>query len=336
MGKYIHKISVLLLIVTALCSCETILEYPDENAVDPTLVGVTVRLNVKPTDLTDEGLFPRKMEEGYSWRLVLEVYKFDNSNEPIVRYDEALGFDSEEFTVERELQLSATKYRVVAWLDYVPVQNYGDYFYQVRETLRSVFKDPNRLGNSDMQDAYYGFIDLDFTHLRDQWNTHEVVELEMSRPIAKYILIAKDVDSYLRRIKEQERVPAASPEDLATFKTEIFYQGYRPYGLDAYTGKLNDAATGLTYQSCFEVLNDDEAIIASDYPFANGPGSEAVVTVRILDSDGVLVNEVSNVQIPIARGELTVIRMDFLTTDYQPGIVIDPEYDGEFDVVLPD
>lgn len=39
---------------------------------------------------------------------------------------------------------------------------------------------------------------------------------------------------------------------------------------------------------------------------------------------------------PIVRGKLTTVRDEFLTRDYAPGIGIDPGFDGEIDIVIPD
>ena len=47
-------------------------------------------------------------------------------------------------------------------------------------------------------------------------------------------------------------------------------------------------------------------------------------------------NRIEGIDLPIVRGKLTTIRDEFLTRDYAPGIGIDPGFDGDINITIPD
>ena len=114
------------------------------------------------------------------------------------------------------------------------------------------------------------------------------------------------------------------------------YAGYFPSGFNAYTNKPNDARTGMSFGCSMRPLSDKEAHLASDYIFVNGSESAVKVNLTIRDGEGNLLNEIGDIDVPIVRGKLTTIRDEFLTRDYAPGIGINPGFDGEIDIVIPD
>lgn len=83
-------------------------------------------------------------------------------------------------------------------------------------------------------------------------------------------------------------------------------------------------------------LSDKEAHLAGDYIFVNGSESAVTVNLTLRDGEGNLLNRIEGINVPIVRGKLTVIRDEFLTRSYAPGIGIDPGFDGEINVVIPD
>ena len=83
-------------------------------------------------------------------------------------------------------------------------------------------------------------------------------------------------------------------------------------------------------------MSSQEAHLGSDFIFVNGEESAVNVNLRVLDEQGTVINEVQGIEVPIARGKLTSIRDEFLTQSYAPGIGIDPEFDGNIEVVIPD
>lgn len=124
--------------------------------------------------------------------------------------------------------------------------------------------------------------------------------------------------------------------DLSTIRVQVDYAGYFPSGFNAYTNKPNDARTGMWFECNMTPLTNKEAHLASDYIFVNGSESAVKVDLTIRDSEGNLLNRIEGIDVPIVRGKLTTIRDEFLTRDYAPGIGIDPGFDGDINITIPD
>lgn len=55
----------------------------------------------------------------------------------------------------------------------------------------------------------------------------------------------------------------------------------------------------------------------------------------IYNEEGQEVNRVIGVEVPLKRNKITMVRDEFLTREFAPGIGIDPGFDGEINVVVP-
>ena len=55
----------------------------------------------------------------------------------------------------------------------------------------------------------------------------------------------------------------------------------------------------------------------------------------IYNEEGQEVNRVTGVEVPLKRNKITMVRDEFLTREFAPGIGIDPGFDGEINVVVP-
>ena len=53
------------------------------------------------------------------------------------------------------------------------------------------------------------------------------------------------------------------------------------------------------------------------------------------NEDGVEVNRVSGVKVPILRNKITTVRDEFLTREFAPGVDVDPSFEGEINIVIP-
>ncbi len=318
MRKSIYTISLWWLIWAMVVSCDTIHEFPDENPVDPTPVNVHLEAFLKSSDLTNDGEFPVYKPDNHTWRFVMEAYKADNKSVPVLRKEMLLGTNLTDAVAKETFQLPAIKHRIVAWIDHVPADTHTDNLYTTADGLRSIRQQEPLTGNTDMSDCFYGFKDLDLLPYRDRRGIDVTLSMEMTRPVAKYILVTNDVEEFIAHTRTQGLGLAKTT--INNFTAKIYYEDYTSIGLDAYTGLLNEARTGLWYSGTFQVINDKEAIIAFSYPFTNDRPSKAILGVQIFDEEGVLVNETGEVNVPLTRGELTVIRSGFLTHSNAPGL----------------
>ena len=162
--------------------------------------------------------------------------------------------------------------------------------------------------------------------------------------MAQIEFITTDVDKFLdnlskRNVKTYGAVAdnlLGSAPDLSSIQVTVDYACYFPSSFNAYTDKPNDACLGMSFGCCMTPLSDKEAHLAGDHIFVNGSESAVTVNLTIRDGEGNLLNQVEGINVPIVRGKLTVIRDEFLTRSYAPGIGIDPGFDGEIDIVIPD
>lgn len=328
----------------------TVLEYPVDGGVDPTRVHVNLTFEVDPTlePYTKVGMPDRTDEVTvHDVRWIIEIFRDNVDGELVERRVLNCDPDSEgNHTVDAAFDLHAAKYRVVAWMDYVEDGSTEDKYYQI-ESLASIniLDAENYIGDEDHKDTYVGNQELDLTAYRDRWDQSVDRTILLERPMAKIEFITTDVDKLFEEWTTQnarrDGVLKSLPEgydltNISSWQVQIEYAGYLPSSFNAYTNKPNDAQMGISFTTTLTPLSSQEAHLGSDYIFVNGEESAVNVNLRVLDEQGTVINEVQGIEVPIARGKLTSIRDEFLTQSYAPGIGIDPEFDGDIEVVIPD
>lgn len=248
-------------------------------------------------------------------------------------------------TIHTSLALHAARYHVVAWMDYVDNGSVDDKYYTIPSLSSiSVPAAGNYIGDEDHKDTYVARQEIDLKAHRDRWNETVDVTVTLQRPMAKIEFIATDIDKFLDELAARHSEITGSvaddllsqTPDLSTIRVQVDYAGYFPSGFNAYTNKPNDARTGMWFECNMTPLTNKEAHLASDYIFVNGSESAVKVDLTIRDSEGNLLNRIEGIDVPIVRGKLTTIRDEFLTRDYAPGIGIDPGFDGDINITIPD
>lgn len=315
-------------------SCSLITQFPDENAVDPTLVNLRVNLTIdsEAADMTDTDLFDHGVVRQ---RVVVEAYKFDNSSKPVIRKDVIPdGYLTKDKPYTVDLSLNSTKYRIVVWSDYVQTAAPADTYYYTAETLRKVKYNGVYVGNKQEKDCFSAWKDIDLTEYRDEWNITADTDIDLKRPVGKLIVMTNDVDGYISRV--ESRGDAISRTDINAYTARVTYSGFTPNGFDAYSAVLNDAVPGLTFESNLTLVEDNKAMISFDYVLGDCDGTAYSVDVKIFDEDGKVINDVGGRNTEVWCDRITVLEADFLTGDYEPGISIDTDFDGVIDVPLPE
>ena len=337
------------LLVLVLTGCDkTVLEFPENGGVDPTLVNVNLTLAIDPKIESYVPAERSKASEAdlYDVRWIVEVFRDEIAGEPVQRY--VLGCEQAadgHHTIHTSLALHAARYHVVAWMDYVDDGSTADKYYHVNSLSSiSIPEAGNYIGDEDHKDTYVAQQEIDLRAYRDRWNETVDATVTLQRPMAKIEFITTDIDKFLdelavRRPKMTGAVAGdllSKAPDLSTIRVQVDYAGYFPSGFNAYTNKPNDARTGMGFGCNMTPLTGKEAHLASDYIFVNGSESAVKVNLTIRDSEGNLLNRIEGIDVPIVRGKLTTIRDEFLTRDYAPGIGIDPGFEGDINITIPD
>ena len=336
------------LLVLVLTGCDkTVLEFPENEGVDPTLVNANLSLAIDPKiePYEQTGRSEGEVIDAYDVRWIVEVFRDEIGGELAER--RVLGCEPAadgHHTIHTSLALHAARYHVVAWMDYVDNGSTADKYYNVNSLSSiSVPEAGNYIGDEDHKDTYIAQQEIDLKNYRDRWNETVDATVTLQRPMAKIEFITTDIDKFLDKLAARRTKAGSIAEnlltrkpDLSTIRVQVEYAGYFPSGFNAYTNKPNDARTGMSFGCSMQPLSDKEAHLAGDYIFVNGSESAVTVNLTLRDGEGNLLNRIEGINVPIVRGKLTVIRDEFLTRSYAPGIGIDPGFDGEINVVIPD
>ncbi len=337
-----------LLALPLLMTACTLHEEPEltadgELGVDPTLVNVELTLNLDlnlPEQGNEEESSVRvSANTDYLHRFIVEVYL---NRQPVARqvFVENIT-DRTHLSLPVDMQLHAREYQLVVWKDYVSAETPEEDLHWNTQSLVPVI--PNRAshtGNTEYKDVFVGTTSLDLSAYADQWEAEVEQDVALQRPVARYELIATDVDKFLQRIADGE----VSGE---RFTARIKYSGYLPVGYNVLDDVPKHSLMYMQYNTSFDVPEEgtDELRVGFDYVFVSNEGSASVpMEIEIVNENNVTVaNSVLNV--PLERGKNTVWTGEFLTGDDQggqgggdepgedeDGIGIDPDYDNETDL----
>ena len=330
MTKTIRHIVLFALLLTG-CN-KTILEFPENEGSDPTLVHTNLTFAVDPAiePYTSTKVDPNTEEHDVRW--IIELFRDEIEGEPIERRiltcDPATDLNH---SISASFTLNAAKYHVVAWADYVNNGSTDDKYYLI-DDLSSIriLEDEDYLGDEEHKDTYIVNEELDLSGYRNSWNETTENTLTLKRPMAKIEFITTDIEKMLNQLRTKrsksggavsENLLTDNP-DLSSIQVTVSYAGFLPSGFNAYTNKPNDARTGVSFDCSMTPLSDKEARLG--------------VNLSIRDDKGNVLNEVSGINVPIVRGKLTTIRDEFLTKSYTPGIGINTDFEGEINIVIPD
>ena len=285
------------------------------------LATVTLRLTLPDKTMPDYPASRSAEGESQPLRCVAEVWQTDTDNCVHHRIQDCtLQADG---TWLAELSLMPGNYNLRLWADWN-----GGYYKADDLSAVTVLTDSYVAnGETDKKDAYYTASVLNV----GEEDTEQAITL--TRPFARYRLIANDVEGYLNLIKNGEDLPTI--EDL---QVRVTYEGFFPTGFNVTTGKPNDALnTSIHYTSVPTVADGyDEATarqVGADFVLTNGEESAVTVTIQMIDTNtDETVCTVSGIKIPYKRGHLTTVSGHFLTAGKTAGgVQVDTEWN---DVII--
>ncbi|MDD6622868.1 MAG: hypothetical protein PUE90_09215, partial [Bacteroidales bacterium] len=108
-----------------------------------------------------------------------------------------------------------------------------------------------------------------------------------------------------------------------------------PCSFNMFTNKPADSWTGVAFTSRLIKINEQEAELGFDYVFVNGSEAKVSVCVEVYDSENNLLANINPIEVPLVRSQLTIVRGEFLTSKATGGVGIVPDFDGEYNIVIP-
>ena len=226
------------------------------------------------------------------------------------------------------LSLFKGDYDMKLWVDYT-TDAMTDLYYNTQDLNGIICTDPYT-GSTEHRDCMYGAITIAKSQFKEEFTEKTVIETSLERPLARYRIIATDVQEFLQKMQK----PQANGN--ATYTITFSYGFYLPTGFNITTGKPMNSLTGVKFSTPITVPADGstECLMGTDFVFVNGTESFVVLTIELTDAKGKVVSCTRGLEVPYRRGYQTTIRGKFLTNEMQGGIIIDPDYEGDIDVDL--
>lgn len=309
---------ILLFVIT---SC--IFEYPEQTesgelGIDPTKVNVNLNvvLDLKMTDNSNS--WAMEPASSYRHRIIVEAYL---DSKLVIRQTlyKAITAGVEQTSVNTNLNLHASDYRLIVWADFVKADSEEDLYYNTTTLVPAINQEPY-VGNAAYKDVLYGSQTLQLSCYRDESNKQENIRMDLKRPVARYELVANDVKKFLKKITNGK-------VNGDKFTVNVRYTDYFFTGFNALNEIAKNALKDVFYSRIISIPEDgtDELCIAFDYVFVFGDGIP--MAVEILDENDTLL-ACTYLILRCKADEIQIVRSNFLTANSSGGGVnFDIEYD---------
>ena len=364
--RYIYNICLAVAVMFAASGC-SVHEFPHDTATPrhPFLLhlDVTTNLNMdlyqtieyktRAEGADDSKATPVTLDE-FDIRYIVKVYRGDDVTRQFTRNADTTIVLTKtpqsptDLDEDVSLMLEDGEYKFIAWADYVPRGTVADYFYKTSDFAEIILADrANHRANTDFRDAFRGEQDARVDCTGKPAGYSQRATMVMQRPMAKFQFVSTDLDDFITRIvqlKLQQMGLSGSDVrneqdvraniDLNDYKIVFRYTGFMPCSINMYTNKPADAWTGVWFDSKMAKLSETEAELGFDYVFVNGSESKVSVEVEVRDTDDNVLARINPIDVPVVRNKLTIVRGAFLTATATGGAVINPDFDGEYNIVI--
>lgn len=271
-----------------------------------------------------------------------KIYKAGDTSAPVQQFSMySFDFTRADFTVD--VNLAPGSYDVYVWSDVCNASTGNSLYYDSQNFAAVTYLQPYR-ANSNNKDAFRGmknFTILDPMDLQPE-QTEVIV---MQRPLSRYIFVATDLEDFINNEMSRGKMRGLASrdggydinsrdvqEELASYTIKVIYPLYMPAVFDVYSDKPYDSWTGVTFDGAISPLSATQAALGMDYVMINVEPSSVQVALEIYDNEGMRVGGTSTLNVPILRDRTTIIYGDFLTSDEDAGVVINPDFDGQYNI----
>lgn len=267
-----------------------------------------------------------------------------------------LTLTGESTTLNRdvEIDLEEGQYSFLVWSDYVDQGSMIDKYYTTGSLSAITLADRNNHpGSNPYRDAFRG--QTTGTVVKGVGGSATV---PMKRPMGRFEFITTDLEEFVARAvaarnaaegrsgdggddkaetesggDKAETESDDSRADISGYKVTFVYTGFMPSTYNIYSDKPTDAWTGMKFDSQFESLSDGTRM-GYDYVMVNGSETSVSVAVQVKDENGNVIATTPSIDVPIVRSKLTVVKGEFMSSTSAGGVVVDPGFDGEFNIEI--
>ena len=340
----------ILIAISILSSCSYVHEWPDMPSKVPFYLRLTDNTDMTLWQHTYDGTTLQELNADTTYnsvrdegqiRYIVRAYPITKSStnqhtaEFTFTQDIAQGYDFEAL-----IELEPGNYNIMVWSDLIADES-QNHPHNADNFSSITLQGQQHPACTDYRDAFRGSIttSLQADVLDKEPST---ITIQMQRPLAKFEFISNDLQDFIA--KETSRIHQKSPDkvgdisnnlNLENYVITIYYVGFMPNSYSLFTDKPTDSATGILFSSPITQLSHNEASLGFDYVFIKPQLSAITVQIAISTTTGNVLSTSNPIQIPLNRDHHTIIRGRFLTSDASGGVAINPDYDGDFNLIFP-
>ena len=347
MRKLVYLIVLFQVLLLTACNVH---EWPEK----PEFVKLHLRLNYETdmtewkhfydgSSVTEQGLGETYDNHRYDGKIryIVRTYPVSEKMRSTSDYTQEFVFTkdiSEGYDHGVTLDILPGNYNLMVWSDLVHT-NDNDHFYEATSFAEITLREGHK-GNTDHRDAFRGTnsISLVSGYVEQEPMT---LDITMQRPMAKYEFVTTDLQEFIDKeyqylLKEAETRGEMPPTrvNIDDYKVVLYYSGYMPFAYNMNTDKPVDSKLGVSFESKIDVLNENEASLGFDYVFVNGKSSAVTVQIGLYDKEDRQLALSVPINVPLQRNHHTVVKGSFLMEETSGGITINPDFDGNHNIVI--
>lgn len=294
---------------------------PVQGKVEEVYPSLTIFPDYPGTSSKYEGVVPEGLVQVYA-----KVVSASNPSQYMAEGAFTHDIIDGNYDTDFEMELPGSGiYDVVVWIQLLAPEQTAP-FYDASSFSQIHIIPANYRGNTDYRDGFRGRIRIDAA---TEVNGRYVVR--MDRPMGKFELVTTDLSEFLdRETVARKLTTRAVPED---YRVVISFPMYYPSSYSALDDRLENATTGVSFETQMTVTGISEASLGFEYVLLNNITDGAVqARVDVYRLDGTHVAGSTTLTIPMRRDHHTLLRGAFLTIEGNGGVGIDPGFNGDHNV----
>lgn len=347
------KLLIIALLTLLLTACDTVLQYPDDNAPRQ-WIHISIE-HIPPGKLLEHeftGSSDYVRSDGpdieFKTRYIFDIYPAGNIENRLDRF--VIVKDEVEWKdFDTIFRLRPGEYDVWIWADrYDTTSSEYDngYFCTTDNFANMLVPTEPYVGDTEMKDALCGSVRLSVALPAPDDKPLEA-HVQLHRPLTSFALVSTDLKEFIHAeiIKRDPAYKSAaevlltsdiSPAtfDFSGYTAKINYKVYHPTLFNAFLNKPVDASLNVSYNSKLRLLENDEVLIGFDYFFINGEESSSTISIEISNNHNEPIASTPPITFKVQRNCATIIRGKFLTSKASGGVGINPEFEGSFNIPL--
>lgn len=334
-----------LILLTAV-SC--VHQWP-EPAVTQVVLNLVFDTDLPQGPVTDVTTRATAGTDAYDMRYTIHAYRLNGNgslaDQPYATYrftQDDISHPDKTMT----LDIMEGNYRFMVWADYVKQGTSEDMYYNADNfkyiKLYGREDGVRHVGNDDFRDAFTGTSDIEVIRFGGD---HPPVSatISLARPLSKVVFITNDLEDWKTKVlttMHESALQGSRPSDrpsevnLDDYIVKIHYPQYMPNAFNILTDRTTWSDFNISFESKLIQLSKSDAAMGFDYVFANSSDANVVMAVSLFDKAGTQLARSYDITVPLERGKVTTVVGSFLLEESDGGVSINPDFDGEFNIVI--